>query len=307
MLNQREDDIIRYLSGNLSDKHRLAFEKELMNDASMKALFDEYAAIWQLTNQLNYSSETTDRAWDSFQQNVKAPIRFLGFDWLKLAASILILAAFTVGIWFLTSTHSTTIASKNQIKTTLLSDNSEVILNANSSIQFAEDFNKENREVWLTGEAYFEVSKSDKPFVVHTLNGDIMVLGTKFNVLTDNVKQILVTELYEGAIQFSNKHNKIKLEPGQRLVKLYNNISVKNESNLERAWDTDITCTNATLAYILSELKITYNVDFEVNPKYLKEHYTVTLPKDNLPSCISILSSVSAKKFRLKNNVIVLE
>jgi len=224
-----------------------------------------------------------------------------------LAASILILAAFTVGIWFLTSTHSTTIASKNQIKTTLLSDNSEVILNANSSIQFAEDFNKENREVWLTGEAYFEVSKSDKPFVVHTLNGDIMVLGTKFNVLTDNVKQILVTELYEGAIQFSNKHNKIKLEPGQRLVKLYNNISVKNESNLERAWDTDITCTNATLAYILSELKITYNVDFEVNPKYLKEHYTVTLPKDNLPSCISILSSVSAKKFRLKNNVIVLE
>ena len=307
MLNQREDDIIRYLSGNLSDKHRLAFEKELMNDASMKALFDEYAAIWQLTNQLNYSSETTDRAWDSFQQNVKAPIRFLGFDWLKLAASILILAAFTVGIWFLTSTHSTTIASKNQIKTTLLSDNSEVILNANSSIQFAEDFNKENREVWLTGEAYFEVSKSDKPFVVHTLNGDIMVLGTKFNVLPDNVKQILVTELYEGAIQFSNKHNKVKLEPGQRLVKLYNNISVKNESNLERAWDTDITCTNATLAYILSELKITYNVDFEVNPKYLKEHYTVTLPKDNLPSCISILSSVSAKKFRLKNNVIVLE
>jgi len=46
MLNQREDDIIRYLSGNLSDKHRLAFEKELMNDASMKALFDEYAAIF---------------------------------------------------------------------------------------------------------------------------------------------------------------------------------------------------------------------------------------------------------------------
>ena len=48
-------------------------------------------------------------------------------------------------------------------------------------------------------------------------------------------------------------------------------------------------------------------VEFDINPKYLNEQYTVTLPTDNLTSCLAILSSVSSKKFRLKNNVIVLE
>jgi transmembrane sensor len=307
MLNQREDDIIRYLSGNLTDEKKLALEKELVNNASMKALFDEYAAIWELTNQLNYPSETANHAWDSFQQNVKAPIRFLGFDWLKLAASILILAAFSVGIWFLTSTHSTTLVASNTTLSETLSDNSEVVLNTNSSVQYASDFNKDKREVWLTGEAYFNVTKSDKPFIVHTENGDIEVLGTKFDILTDDKNQILIAELYEGSILFTNEGKSFKLKSGQRLNKLNKVISVSNEANLERAWGTEINCTNATLAYILSELKINYKVEFDINPKYLNEHYTVTLPTDNLTSCLAILSSVSSKKFRLKNNVIVLE
>lgn len=308
MLNQREDRIIRYLSGNLTDSENLAFEKELENDSSMKALFDEYNAIWQLTNQLNYPSEVTDQAWDSFQQNVKAPIRFLGFDWLKLAASILLLAAFSVGIWYISSSHSNQITATNNSLQKELIDNSIVVLNANSSLVLSDDFDKQTREVWLLGEAYFEVSKSEKPFIVHTDNGDIQVLGTRFNVLSDNQKHFLSAELYEGAIRYTQNKKEVVLKPGQTITKLGNAVTVTESTNLEKVWsENSLNYSNSSLAYILSEIKLRYNVDYAIKNKHLKEHYTVNLPTDDLQSCLAILSTLSGKKFVLKNNVIVLE
>ena len=307
MLNQREDRIIRYLSGNLTDGENLAFEKELENDSSMKALFDEYNAIWQLTNQLNYPSEVTNQAWDGFQQYVKAPIRFLGFDWLKLAASILILAAFSVGIWYVTSFKSNTIATASSSQQEVLEDNTEVFLNANSSLVVDKNFNKNTREVWLTGEALFNVTKNSKPFIVHTTNGDITVLGTRFDVLTDENHQLLVAELYEGSIKYTSENVDLTLKPGERITNLGNIVRRTELTNKSKSWDKEIACVDAPLAYILSELKLIYNVDFSIKNKHLKEHYTVNLPSDDLQSCLSILSTLSSKKFILKNNVIVLE
>ncbi|MEY2924410.1 MAG: hypothetical protein RLZZ337_958 [Bacteroidota bacterium] len=307
MLNQREDKIIQYLSGNLTEQEQLAFLSELENNESMKALFEEYSAIWQLTNQLNYPSEDTIQAWDSFQQIVKAPIRILGFDWLKLAASILLLAAFSVGLWYVTSSPISSYSSKNEVQKNILEDNSIIVLNSNSTLTLGKSFNDKSREVWLEGEAHFEVAKSSKPFIVHTKNGDIEVLGTRFDVLTDPDRQFMMTELYEGSIQYNFDGRVEILKPGQLILKLGKNVEVLESNNVERMWDNSIQCKNSSLAYILSEIKLKYNVDYEVKSKYLKEHYTVSLPTDDLQSCLSILSTLSGKKFVLKDNVIVLE
>ena len=64
----------------------------------------------------------------------------------------------------------------------LLSDGSSVSLNSCSALTYPVPFTGDVREVKLTGEAYFDVTKSDKPFIVKMADIDVRVLGTSFNL-----------------------------------------------------------------------------------------------------------------------------
>lgn len=78
----------------------------------------------------------------------------------------------------------------------ILEDGTEVFLNSRSSLKYPEIFRGDRREVFLDGEAYFKVKKSNRPFVVTTKYVDIKVYGTEFNVRTtsdDLTEMVLVT------------------------------------------------------------------------------------------------------------------
>lgn len=96
----------------------------------------------------------------------------------------------------------------------ILPDNSEVLLNASSSLRFAKNINQQSvRVVELTGEGYFSVQKSaSKPFVVKTHAQQIQVLGTVFNVNSYD-KSIVYTTLLEGSVRLNNQS---VLKPGQQ-------------------------------------------------------------------------------------------
>lgn len=97
-----------------------------------------------------------------------------------------------------------------------LSDGTKIHLNSSSQLRFPSQFSGDKREIYIEGEAYLEVAKNkQKPFIVHTRNADIEVLGTSFNVNTyesENVK----TALVEGAVLLTAKSNgqSVKLAPG---------------------------------------------------------------------------------------------
>lgn len=109
----------------------------------------------------------------------------------------------------------------------VLDDGTSVKINSASVLKFPLVFNGQKREVELDGEAYFEVSKSGKPFIVKTREMDIKVLGTKFNVNTysGNAAQ---TSLIEGSVSISNSDHakEILIKPGQAAVKRGNNAIV---------------------------------------------------------------------------------
>ena len=67
-------------------------------------------------------------------------------------------------------------------KTLQLADGSKVILNSESKISFDRDYNVEHRSLKLEGEAYFDITESNMPFIIETDHGKITVLGTIFNV-----------------------------------------------------------------------------------------------------------------------------
>ena len=100
----------------------------------------------------------------------------------------------------------------------VLADGTKVWLNADSKLRFPVSFTAERREVYLEGEAYFEVAKdSEHPFIVHISRGAIEVLGTGFNVRDYREEQKTVTTLVQGKVVYRPERQpgrEIMLEPG---------------------------------------------------------------------------------------------
>ncbi|WP_343702321.1 FecR domain-containing protein [Chitinophaga sp.] len=103
-----------------------------------------------------------------------------------------------------------------------LPDGTEVWLNAGSSLTYGPGFGESQREVTLTGEAFFDVEKNaEKPFVIHTGKMNIRVLGTAFNVKAYPDDQTHEASLIRGAIEvspLSRPEKKVVLKPNEKIV-----------------------------------------------------------------------------------------
>lgn len=116
----------------------------------------------------------------------------------------------------------------------LLADGSRVWLNSDSELKYPVSFTKQKREVFLSGEAYFEVSRNkEKPFIVHTSIGSVKVLGTAFNVRDYNDEKRVVTTLAEGCVyyqSYSQTERSVVLHPGHQVADTPDNGQLKVEA-----------------------------------------------------------------------------
>lgn len=107
-------------------------------------------------------------------------------------------------------------------KTVVLPDGSVVTLRSNSKIILAKDFNKSSRELHLSGEAFFDVTDQQQlPFIVHTDEVKIEVLGTVFNVSAYPGNELTETALFRGKVAVTRKGHpdqKVILSPSQKMV-----------------------------------------------------------------------------------------
>jgi ferric-dicitrate binding protein FerR (iron transport regulator) len=147
--------------------------------------------------------------------------------WYLAAAAVLLLGT---GAWWYTRDtvckNCPEPPPKNEIATRKgsrsrisLPDGSLVWLNADSRISYPDNFKGSKREVYLTGEAYFDVTKDvNRPFVIHAGPVDIHVLGTRFNVRSYPREKKVETLLLHGSIEVTirNQH-RVLMEPNQKL------------------------------------------------------------------------------------------
>ena len=98
-----------------------------------------------------------------------------------------------------------------------LPDGTVVWVNSESSLRFPEKFTSNRREVFLEGEAYFEVKKdANRPFYVHTEAGKVRVLGTAFNVCAYSNDRFWQTTLVEGSVMINQEENEVLLKPNEQ-------------------------------------------------------------------------------------------
>lgn len=115
-----------------------------------------------------------------------------------------------------------------------LPDGSDVWLNAGSKLNYDKNFDGALREVYLAGEAYFDVVHNEqKPFIIHTSKIDVRVLGTQFNVKAYEEDKTTETSLIKGSVEVFLKNDPSKkylLKPNQKLVLSNESLLVKEKS-----------------------------------------------------------------------------
>jgi len=239
---------------------------------------------------------------------------------LRVAAVFILLIGIS-GIWFYTQHQNSPVmvevsASYGETKQVTLPDQTEVWLNAGSSLKYPSEFNQKIRPVILMGEAFFSVTKDkSKPFVVETAYLTVKVLGTKFNLKAYPDERQSVATLQEGKIEVQpeNQQNQL-LEPNEQLI--YNNLTsaIKVEEispgNIPDWKSGALSFSDATLGEILQTLGRRFNISFDVDKSIdqTTEHYTIKFERDENPEQIlQVLEDVAGDfSYSMKNGRIVL-
>lgn len=220
--------------------------------------------------------------------SVEPAVRSLSFNWLKIAASILLFVG--AGWWFLQRDRTGSFVIKTNdtdaAMTILLEDSSVVILQKGGSLSYPAHFTMNKREVKLQGEAFFEISKNpDKPFLVYANETVTKVWGTSFTIRAfenDNTVRVAVktgkVSVYSLNKPESNTkktdNGEVYLLPNEQVTfnrteqKLSKTVS-KNSVEAQQTAKTELVYEDTPVSEILQNLEENYGIDIIFDQKLL--------------------------------------
>lgn len=192
-----------------------------------------------------------------------------------------------------------------------LSDGTKVWINSESEIKYPVVFGQDKREVFITGEAFFEVVKDSlRPFIVHTPCTQTTVLGTSFNVMAYPEDQQTEITLLQGAVVVEVAGRNQHIKPGQQLQ--VNNISKEmncREVNVNRyaSWKEGLfTFEGMKLEDLTVELSRWYDVDFFfIHAASGEKKFTGAIKRNNsLQFMLDFIEKTSDVRFEITGNVV---
>ncbi len=201
-------------------------------------------------------------------------------------------------------------SNSSQVLSVFLSDSSKVWLNSNSSLILPNTFEKNNREVYLKGEAYFEIEHlKNKPFKVFAGDLTTEVLGTHFIVNSQSMKNTEII-LLEGSVSVSNKTKKTIMSPGEIAIGNDFQIIKRESETLDLlAWkDGYFKFDNANIVEIMNQIEDWYDVKYIKIQTTNDERFSGTFKRsDQLEILLNNLEEVSNIRFRIKEGGIHVE
>lgn len=192
-----------------------------------------------------------------------------------------------------------------------LPDGTHVWLNSASSLVYPTAFVGDTREVQLTGEAYFEVAhREQQPFIVHTRQMEVKVLGTGFNIMAYPEEQAVRTTLVHGSVLVQNKTQEKRITPGQQAILLNNRQDFEIATvNVHQtiAWkEGEFWFKNTSIKNIMRQLSRWYNFDVVYQGDISGIRLSGVLAKHrNAEQLLTILQSTKQVQFDVHGKTIV--
>ncbi|RNI37818.1 FecR family protein [Hanamia caeni] len=194
----------------------------------------------------------------------------------------------------------------------VLPDGSKVWLNASSSLRFPTAFIGKERNVELTGEAYFEVAKNkEKPFHVNVNGMQVEVLGTHFNINAYADENSIKTSLLEGSVKIKRGSVSGLLKPGQQGILDDNNNDLKiNRADMDEvvAWKNGLfQFDGANIKTIMLEISRWYNMEIVYEGNVPERSFVGKISRDAQLSDVLKILELSSVKFKVEGRKIIVQ
>jgi ferric-dicitrate binding protein FerR (iron transport regulator) len=310
--------IAKQLKEQASPEELQELQSWLQADALHQRQYDELMAIWQNSGRLlNAPGFDTHSAWLKIKNQIKRPPAtetkpsspVISLIFLKRAAiAVVLLAAISLAtFWYVSRTQWQTFTATVNNQVLHLPDQSIVHVRKGSAIRFPKKFSARERQVELTGEAFFEVQHNEQqPFRIVTAHSAIRVLGTSFLVHTNEMSDEVVVVTGQVQVQDKNRNsNQVIVPAGQRVVLQQHQFTQQpvTDSNFI-AWQTGhLNFENTPLYKVLEDVAHYYGETIELAPGVPPSaaSHGMTLRFDNQPleqalEEIRLISGLALKK-----------
>jgi len=295
------EEIASALSGEKGDQPEL-LKRFLTEDGHSTG------ELWKKLRDMNDDREiNVNEAWSKVYTRLsesgelarKAPARihFMSSRIMKIAAAALVLLSLgIVSVYVGTRNKMIIVATADDQKNleVTLPDRSTVFLNRNTELRYRKNPGKSERNVSLTGEAFFEITPdAEKPFIVDAGKASVKVVGTSFNIITNNRDSAVEVYVETGKVMLSdiNGTRNIMLDSGY-IGTLDTDVSGKtlNENPNYMSWKTGVLVYNGqTLDIVFRDLKRVYNMDIVADDPEISDLPWNSPPIDNQPQETIIL------------------
>ena len=193
-----------------------------------------------------------------------------------------------------------------------LDDGTKVWVNAETKLKYPVVFVGDRREVVLEGEAFFDVAKNEKPFIVKTSFGDVRVLGTAFGISAYASEPESYTTLVRGKVSVEREGMKpVVILPGEQVVTFKDGKMIKQEVDVEEfvGWKDGIyVFKEKSLGEIMKTLERWYNISVDFQEKSLVDlPFTGNLKRyDDINVFFDALTRTGDMKYRVEGNQVIL-
>jgi transmembrane sensor len=323
---KKQDDLMILITRNLvgvaDENERVKLSNWISESESNRNYFEQVRNIWNESgNQIDPEMINTPLALEKVLGRISKPnpVILIWRYWQRIAAILIIpLAIGSILMLYLSQQRRLTTSEViyNEVHAAfgtrsaiILADSSLVWLNAGSSLKYPDRFNTETRQVFLEGEAYFEVrSDPSHPFIVNTPEIKVTATGTKFNIFDYDSESLAEVTLVTGKVnvkgnEISDSQLNLDLKHGQHFE--YNRQTgekniIEEDTYKYIAWkDGKLIFRNDPLGEVLDKISLLFNVDIELQGESLKTFsYRATFEEETLDEILKLLKLSSPIDYR---------
>ncbi len=252
------------------------------------------------------SKLTKSQAWDKLEKKIDFgnTSKVIQMTVLRWAASVAILIG--LSFFMLDKLGMEEFVANDDIEEIVLPDGSTITLNQNSSISYNTFFWSLNRNINLTGQAYFDVEKGNT-FKVSTRNGEVKVLGTEFDIVESKDK--FEVFCFEGKVAVkSNEEAEVFLAAGMATVLENKTLSRPFTFNMEKiaAWKNGLFYfEKESLSSVFLNIENHYKVDIIINTSIEDKDFSGVFKKGDIETVMEIVCSSMGLSYVQKDNKII--
>jgi transmembrane sensor len=324
--------VTREITGEITAGEKAELESLLKASADAQEKFKLMDKFWR---QEVYSDQSTDtdealkkvmaRINDGQSQPVNTKIFSLSLFY-KLAAAVLLIFMIGIGVYVYQVYHGpgqiALIDKHNGTGTRsliTLPDGTRIWLNAESTIRYPEAFAENKREVYLTGEAFFNVaSNAEKPFFIHLNKAAIRVIGTSFNVKAYSNEDHIETSVVSGKVAFLSRPTDSKTSVDSVLLIKNNKVTYSPATGDMHAESTNalddrewingkLIYKSETLESITRQLERNFGKKVTIkDPKIGQYRFTGTFDESSLDEIMHYLSMTRSFKYTITEKTLVI-